>query len=195
MSNIKEVVDEGLCTGCGTCASVCPNLAIKMVLDSKKGIYVSRIDENNCNDCGSCYEVCPGHCVDFKELNLSIFGKEPENILIGNYTNCYIGHATDYEIRYNSASGGLVTALLIFALEEGIIDGALVTKMSKQNPLEPEVVIARTKEEIISAAGSKCLLKNNLSKFQLRSCVANSLVILDNSILDAMRAYFLCVPP
>lgn len=155
MSNIKEVADEGLCTGCGTCASVCPNLAIKMVLDSKKGIYVSRIDENNCNDCGSCYEVCPGHSVDFKELNLSIFGKEPENILIGSYTNCYIGHATDYEIRYNSASGGLVTALLIFALEEGIIDGALVTKMSKQNPLEPEVVIARTKEEIISAAGSK----------------------------------------
>ena len=45
--------------------------------------------------------------------------------------------------------------MLIFALEEGLIDGAVVTKMSEANPLEPEVFIARTKEEIVSAAKSK----------------------------------------
>ena len=100
-------------------------------------------------------KVCPGHEVDFKGLNLEIFGKEPEDILIGNYLNCYVGHATDYDIRYNSASGGLVTALLIFALEEGLIDGALVTRMKKDKPLEPEPFIARTREEIIEARGSK----------------------------------------
>ncbi|MCL0046639.1 Coenzyme F420 hydrogenase/dehydrogenase, beta subunit C-terminal domain, partial [Dehalococcoidales bacterium] len=84
-----------------------------------------------------------------------IFGKEPEDALLGNYLNCYIGHATDYDIRYNSASGGLATALLVFALEQGVIDGALVTRMSQKNPLEPEPFIARTREEIISAAKSK----------------------------------------
>ncbi|MHC1595636.1 MAG: coenzyme F420 hydrogenase/dehydrogenase beta subunit N-terminal domain-containing protein [Candidatus Syntropharchaeales archaeon] len=98
-----------------------------------------------------CYKVCPGHEVDFKELNLEIFGKEPDDILIGNYLNCYIDHATDHEIRYNSASGGLVTALLIYMLEEGLIDGALVTRMKANNPLEPEPFIARTREEIIEA--------------------------------------------
>jgi len=40
-----------------------------------------------------------------------------------HYLNCYIGHSTDYNIRYNSASGGHVTQLSIFALEVGIIDG------------------------------------------------------------------------
>lgn len=49
----------------------------------------------------------------------------------------------------------MVSALLIFALEQGIIDGALVTKMSENNPLEPQPFIARTREEIISAAKSK----------------------------------------
>ena len=152
---ISSVVEDTLCTGCGTCVALCPNEAIEMVIDEKKGIYVPELDGRKCNNCGICFKVCPGHEVDFKGLNLEIFGKEPEDILIGNYLNCYIGHATDYDIRYNSASGGLVTALLIYMLEGGLIDGALVTRTKKDKPLEPEPFIARTREEIIGARGSK----------------------------------------
>lgn len=161
---IAQVVKNGLCTGCGTCIALCPEEAIKLTIDEKKGIYVPELNEEKCNNCGICYEICPGHEVDFKQLNLEIFGKEPEDVLIGNYLNGYIGHSTDYDIRYNSASGGLITQLLIFALEEGIIDGALVTRMKKDNPLEPEVFIARTKEEIISASKSKyCPVPSNIA--------------------------------
>ena len=161
---IGEVVKGDLCTGCGTCVSLCPNGAIELVIDCKKGIYVPKSNEEKCNNCGICYKVCPGHSVDFKDLNLEIFGKEPDDILIGNYTNCYIGHANDHGIRYNSAAGGLVTQLLIFALEEGIIDGALVTRMKKSNPLEPEPFIARTREEIIESSKSKyCPVPANLA--------------------------------
>jgi len=124
-------------------------------MEPSRDIYTPRLDKGKCNECGLCLEVCPGHAVDFRQLNLDIFGKEAEDIWLGNYLNCYIGHATDYEIRYNSASGGLVTALLIFALEEGVIDGALVTKMSDENPLRPWTFIARTREEIIAASKSK----------------------------------------
>ena len=152
---IVQVVKDGLCTGCGTCIALCPEEAIKLTINEKKGIYVPELNEEKCNNCGFCYEVCPGHEVDFKQLNLEIFGKESEDVLIGNYLNCYIGHSTDYDIRYNSASGGLITQLLIFALKEGIIDGALVTRMKKDNPLEPEPFIARTREEIIEASKSK----------------------------------------
>ena len=152
---ISQVAKNDLCTGCGICVSLCPNEAIKLTINEKEGIYMPELDEEKCNNCGICYKVCPGHEVDFKQLNLEIFGKEPEDVLIGNYLNCYTGHATDYDIRYNSASGGLITQLLIFALEEGIIDGALVTRMKKDNPLEPEPFIARTKEEIIEASKSK----------------------------------------
>ena len=163
-NTIAQVVKDGLCTGCGTCIALCPKEAIKLTINEKKGIYVPALNEEKCDNCGICYEVCPGHEVDFKALNLEIFGKEPENILIGNYLNCYVGHSTDYDIRYNSASGGLVTQLLIFALEEGVIDGALVTKMKKDKPLEPEPFIARTKEEIIEASKSKyCPVPANIA--------------------------------
>lgn len=154
-NTISQVVKDGLCTGCGTCVALCPEEAIKLTIDEKKGIYVSELDKEKCNNCGICYNACPGHEVDFKQLNPEIFGKEPKDILIGNYLNCYIGHSTDYDIRYNSSSGGLVTQLLIFALEEGIIAGSLVTRMKKDKPLEPEPFIARTKDEIIEASKSK----------------------------------------
>lgn len=154
-SNIKKVYESGLCTGCGTCMSICPKSAVEIIKDDYEGTYIPQVKTETCDQCGLCLRVCPGYSVDFRELNLKMFGKQPENILIGNYIACYIGHATDYEMRYNSASGGLLTALLIFALEEGIIDGALVTRMSQHKPLEPEVFIARSKEEIISASGSK----------------------------------------
>lgn len=161
---ITSIVRDGLCTGCGTCVALCPGEAIKLTKNDKKGTYVPELNKEKCEKCGICYNICPGHKIDFKHFNLEIFQKEPENSLIGNYLECYIGYALDHDIRYNSASGGLITALLIFALEDGIIDGALVTRMKKDNPLEPEPFIARTKEEIIEASKSKyCPVPANIA--------------------------------
>jgi coenzyme F420 hydrogenase subunit beta len=164
VETIEQIAKNDLCTGCGTCVAMCPKEAIEMRIDERKGIYVPKINEERCNCCGLCHRVCPGHSVDFKALNLDIFGNEPEDVLIGNYQGCYLGHATDDNLRYNAASGGVVTALLLFALEKGLIDGALVTKMSEENPLEPQPFIARTKEEIISACKSKyCPVPANIA--------------------------------
>jgi coenzyme F420 hydrogenase subunit beta len=162
--SIYTVVQDGLCTGCGTCVGVCPKDAIEMKINNSKGIYLPYLDQEKCNQCGVCLQLCPGYGVDFNQLNQEIFGRQPNEIYAGNYLNCYIGYATDYNIRYNSASGGLVTQLLIFALEQGIIDGALVTKMREDNPLEPQPFIARSKEEIISASKSKyCPVPANIA--------------------------------
>lgn len=161
---ILKVVRDNLCTGCGTCVGICPKKCIEMKEDTNKGIYLPQLEREKCDECGLCLKVCPGHEVDFKKLNSEIFGREPQDVLVGNSLSCYLAHATDYDIRYNSASGGLVTALLIFALEERIIDGALVTKMSEDNPLRPQPFIARTRDEIISASKSKyCPVPANIA--------------------------------
>jgi coenzyme F420 hydrogenase subunit beta len=152
---IDSVLDSGLCCGCGTCAGICSQNAIEMVVDHNKGIYIPVIDVNKCKECGLCYKVCPGHAVNFDEFNKDLFGKSPSDIRLGNYENCYIGHAVNDNIRFNASSGGVVTALLAFALEQGIINGAVVTRMSKERVLEPEPFIARTKEELVEASKSK----------------------------------------
>ena len=126
-----------------------------MTTDDSGGCFVPQTRDEDCRHCGLCYEVCPGHGVDFEGLNKRLFGDIPSDLALGRYLASYVGHATDGSIRYNSASGGLVTALLIFALEHHLIDGALVTRMRTDNPLIPEPFIARTRQEVLSAAGSK----------------------------------------
>jgi len=153
MKNIANVVADGLCTNCGTCTGICPTEAIKMQVSN--GLNLPKIEEEKCTCCRLCVKSCPGHSVNFNEFNLRNFGKQPEDKLLGNYLKCYVGHSNDDEIRYNSSSGGVVTQLLIFALEKGIIDGALVVRMKKSKHFETEPFIARTRKEIISASKSK----------------------------------------
>jgi coenzyme F420 hydrogenase subunit beta len=62
--------------------------------------------------------------------------------------------AKDGKIAGVSQDGGVVTALLCYALEKGVIDGALVAGKGDL-PWMPKPTIATTKEEIIAAAGTK----------------------------------------
>jgi coenzyme F420 hydrogenase subunit beta len=150
---LRDVIQEGLCCGCGTCAGICPVNAIQM--EKTTGLYRPRIDEHSCINCGLCFRSCPGHSVNFEELSLQVFNEPYKGNSIGNYLSCYVGYSTDDSIRFESASGGLVTQLLIFALENNIIDGVITTRMRKDSPLETEAFIARTRDEIIEASKSK----------------------------------------
>jgi coenzyme F420 hydrogenase subunit beta len=154
-STIEWVVRRKLCTGCGVCVGVCPHGAIDIVMDESQGCFAPQVHLDDCKHCRLCYDVCPGHSVDFDKLSTKLLGDIPRDIALGRYLACYVGHANDEGIRYNGASGGLVTALLVFALERGLIDGALVTRMRPGKPLIPQPFIAKTRQEILSAAGSK----------------------------------------
>jgi coenzyme F420 hydrogenase subunit beta len=161
VDTVEKVAEYDLCCGCGTCASVCPTDAIEIVIS--EGIYVPKVDEERCTRCGLCVKCCPGFSVDFEDLNQRVFGVQPSDKVIGNYLGCYVGHSTDDFLRFNSSSGGIATQLLIFALENHLVDGVLVTRMMKDNPLETEAFIARTREELTSASGSKyCPVSTNV---------------------------------
>jgi len=153
LNNIESVVRDGLCTGCGTCAGVCPKNAVEMHVTS--GLLKPKVDNSKCNGCGLCLKCCPGWEVDFEALNHAFFGHQPNDALLGNFLGCYVGHSNDYDVRFNAASGGVVTQLLIYALEKSIIDGAVVTRMRRDKPLLQESFIAKSKNEIVSASKSK----------------------------------------
>lgn len=141
-------IETSLCTFCGTCIGVCPNDALE--------IYEEKIVlKGQCSACGLCYKACPGIEINFNALNIKIFHTEDVDRYIGYYNTICCAHASDNDIRENASSGGFVTALLCFLLEKGIIDGAIVVGTNVLNPTEPEVKIARTREEITLASQSK----------------------------------------
>jgi coenzyme F420 hydrogenase subunit beta len=150
---INLLTKSGLCIGCGACASLCPVNALGLKLHDKVGAYIPELYERECIECSICYRICPA--ISFIKEGIKKKTAQYTNMLIGNYINCYVGYADDYKIRYNASSGGIVTQLLMYALESRIIDGALVTRMKKDDPLKPEPFIARTKEELMEATGSK----------------------------------------
>lgn len=159
---IKKIKNLNLCTGCGTCAGVCLNHAIKMKKSESEGLYLPYVLEEKCAQCGICSKSCPGYEVDFNELNERIFGKKPEDARLGNYLGCYIGESCNMDIRFSSTSGGIASHILIYALEKHIIDGAVVARMKRKKPLETEAIIARSKEDIFEAAKSKyCPVASN----------------------------------
>lgn len=153
--NVSWLRNAGLCMGCGTCEAVCPVRAIEVRREGRKGIYLPDVDSDRCTQCGLCVKVCPGVSVDFDQLANKFLDGKYKDDRIGVFEACYTGCSSVHNIRYNSSSGGLVTSLLIYALEKGLIEGALVLGMSESNPPETEPSIATTPSEIIAASGSK----------------------------------------
>lgn len=151
--NIKYVVENGLCVGCGVCEAACLNEAVKVIYDIRSGMPVATVNEEKCNGCQICLNVCYGYRVDQK-LNVRIFDTLPISV-VGNFRKCYIGYANDQVLRHSSTSGGGVTALLMYALEQGLIEGAIVTRMEAGNPPRAKAFIATTTDEILAAVGSK----------------------------------------
>ena len=73
---------------------------------------------------------------------------------LGDYVQIYLARSKDQDIlRRRAGSGGAVTSLLLYMLDEGLVDAVVVAK--KVKGLQGEVVVARTREEVLDAAGSK----------------------------------------
>lgn len=156
--NIFYTVKHNLCTGCGICVGACPVQAIKMQVH--RGTFIPQIDVHKCNNekgCHRCMDSCPGVGIEISKKSQEEF-KSPHNLFnkyIGYFINCYTGYSSDYEIRYHSASGGMITQLLIWLLDKKYINGAFVTKFNPNSPLLVESFLATTKEDILNAKSSK----------------------------------------
>lgn len=156
MENITSVVEEKLCTSCGACAAVCPQNAITMEWDSENFLYYPKVDKSKCNNCGLCLDVCPG-----KEM----FGKNTAEKIL----KAWLVYSKNDRIRQLSQSGGAISQLLIYALENKVINGALVTRTKEGNPFSSDTFIARNQEEILHATRSKywpipaCLGSNSIN--------------------------------
>jgi len=81
--------------------------------------------------------------------------KMPDDPFAGFSLGSFVGKATDRKLFDNSQSGGIVSALLVNALESGQIKGAVTVVMEPGNPPRPVVKIANSKEEIFQAQKSK----------------------------------------
>ncbi|MDR2829557.1 MAG: coenzyme F420 hydrogenase subunit beta [Methanobrevibacter sp.] len=82
-------------------------------------------------------------------------------MVLGTYKDTICARATDKAIQKVSQDGGIVTALLSYALDEKIIEGAVVAGPT-EDMFKPKPLVALTADEIISAAGTKYTFSPNV---------------------------------
>lgn len=150
--NVLVIKEKKLCSGCGLCVSICPLNAIKF---SDEELL---IDEDVCINCGLCYACC--HRSFFpKELNEYEIDRK-ENIQyhkgINYYKDILTAQTNDIEIKNIAQDGGVVTTLFKEALEEKIIDGALVVgNFSNSSFLKPMPMLIENERTLLKSCGTK----------------------------------------
>jgi len=152
IETIGDVVSSHLCSGCGACVSHCKKQAATLCHDEESGIR-PLIDEERCGDCRECLSFCPGAYLDYRSLNAENIGTYHE--FLGPYLEIYEGYARDGDIRYNASSGGALTALSLFCLEEKRADFVLHTGMDREEPWRNKTVQSRSRRELLEHAGSR----------------------------------------
>ena len=126
-STIEKTLKDNLCVNCGLCKVVCKFDAIKMERN-KYGELNPVINKDKCRNCGQCSNVCP---MDRDKL-LSIAEKlsEMETPHTHGLENAkyYVAWDKDTEQRLKCCSGGAVTKLASYLMEQGKIDGMIHTE-------------------------------------------------------------------
>jgi len=141
-----------LCMGCGACAYACPNQAISLVNIDDVGIR-PQVDGNICKQCSECIKVCPG--IGLEHESFSEDAIEELKQAWGPVLQLWEGYATDQKIRYAGSSGGIATALALYALENGIAGGVLHVGVDRDNPIKNVPVYSKTKEQLLACTGSR----------------------------------------
>ena len=154
----EEVISKNLCTDCGACVMTCPRQAITM---QETPTSFEPVLTGNClgDKCTICSDACPGAFVPRSKAEETFFGRVRKDDGIENtqgvLRDVSIGQWDDQDVLQESGSGGFVTGLLTFALEQGLIDGAVVSVPNSKYPYLSEARVATTRQELIEAAGSR----------------------------------------
>ncbi|WXG42642.1 MAG: Coenzyme F420 hydrogenase/dehydrogenase, beta subunit C-terminal domain [Promethearchaeati archaeon SRVP18_Atabeyarchaeia-1] len=126
----REVINTGACCSCGACVASCDQLGFE---DGKPKLV------GKCTVCGVCYSQCPQTSTIASQL-------------IGNCLGVFTGKSRRGDVK--GQDGGVVTSLLLYALDKKMIDAAVVTRQKSEQPWKPEADVVTSNKEIIESSGS-----------------------------------------
>jgi coenzyme F420 hydrogenase subunit beta len=146
------IIEPGFCTLCGACEAACPVHAIQVVDNELHRLHDC---SEHLDSCPICYDICP-HTDTLLLETLRFVADAPhrrENL--GHYREILLAHATNPALRETSKSGGVVSALLNFAIREKMIDSAIVSERSPRLPVKVLPSISLVPDDTLAVVDTK----------------------------------------
>lgn len=135
-----DVIDIGACVLCGACDYVCPENIIK--IEDRKPQIKGKCPEG----CNLCYVACPRTYIPDK-----ILGKDSDKKPLGDYLKIVSAKSS----ISGGQDGGVVTALLNYALSNKIVDDVIVVDKSDDEAWKPVAKLTNEINDVLNAAGTK----------------------------------------
>jgi len=166
----SEVVTSGLCTGCAACVIVCPHDVLDY--DDQHGAYKPfhlDIDGGRADcthgekGCTLCTRACPRFRNWESDVDVHKFERDRTDDEVFGIGDVLLARAVDAGLVEGGQDGGFVSSLLIYALENDVIDAALVSGLQGDGSTwEAQPRVARTRDEVLATAGSRYTYSANL---------------------------------
>ena len=150
VNNLSDIVDNGLCIGCGLCQSIAgkDNIAVSMSLKGRlEPKEIKKITPETFNKILS---VCPGVVVEGLSKEL-VDEKTKHDLVWGYYLSLCYAWSTDNKIRFESSTGGLLNGLSLYLLESKKVDFVLHTVTDPKKPMRSISKLSYNKEELLNS--------------------------------------------
>lgn len=158
---MNEVVQYGSCCECGTCVLVCPHNVIDYIDNKPKQVAKATNPFDKCGisegiGCDVCAQVCPRLGDREHHMTDRIFPEADDTYRggFGVYRRVVAARCKDPEILARCEDGGVVTAILVWGLRNGVFDGAIVSTTDGTKPCQPAARAVTTADEAIRSASS-----------------------------------------
>ncbi|NHC11101.1 Coenzyme F420 hydrogenase/dehydrogenase, beta subunit C-terminal domain [Stutzerimonas degradans] len=153
---LNRVLKNDLCSGCGMCSSVASDDAVQIRLNAD-GYHRPVLNKAYAGKSIASEQASSAFAKSCPALNLDIRPYKTANYhpVWGEILETLKGHALDNEVRQAGSSGGVISALAQYCLEQKLVDGVIQIQASQTDPLENVATISRSRQNIIASSGSR----------------------------------------
>lgn len=155
---LARVVPNGLCSGCGLCAGVSGG-AIEMTTVAPGFSQPRQSAAIDARAEGAIDQSCPGSRV--ADWDIGAPNRHPS---WGPWRRTLTGHAIDPDIRHAGSSGGALSALLIHALDSGLVDRVLHIAPCPDLPTRNRLIWSHDAASVVANAGSRYAASSPLAE-------------------------------